>query len=338
MKRIFRFQILILLAFIICGIKFDTKAASAALFPTADLSPVYDHDYYINRYPDLYAVYSADPAGAYDHFLKCGMAEGRQASPSFNVYAYMNRYPDLREAFKDDLKAYYYHYVSFGISEGRSASGDEAAPSQTPSDEGADTPKGPLSGMTVILDAGHGGRDPGCIRNGVYEKNVNLSIVMKTGAMLESFGAEVLFTRPGDSFVSLEYRYAFENLHPNAVFVSIHCNALPGNASHSGMNAYCFAPGNEKSSLFAACVYSGALYTTGATAKGLKTDSDYKVVLYSTIPSVLLETGYMSSPKEFRLLTSSGYQDLIAAGITTGLINYRLCTSDSTVSAEESGR
>ena len=134
----------------------------------------------------------------------------------------------------------------------------------------------------------------------------------------------MLLTRPDDTFVSLEYRNCFENIHPEAVFVSIHCNAIGGNSSLSGMSAYCYTPGNEKSFDLAACVYSGALYATGAKDRGIKTLSDIKVVYYSTIPSVLIETGYLSSSAEFPLLTSPDYQDLIASGITNGILTYKL--------------
>ena len=242
---------------------------------------------------------------------------GIDYSSVYDFDYYVARYPDIAYYFADDPQGALAHFVTFGISEGRQ--GRENAAAQTPA-----AGQGPLSGFTVILDAGHGGRDPGCVRNGVYEKNVNLSIVMKTKAMLEAQGATVLLTRPDDSFVSLECRYCFENLHPEAVFVSIHCNALKNNGSISGMSAYCYTPGNEKSFDLAACVYSGALYATGAKDRGIKTLSDLKVVYYSTIPSVLIETGYLSSSAEFPLLTSPEYQDLIAAGITNGILTYKI--------------
>ena len=242
---------------------------------------------------------------------------GIDYSSVYDFDYYVARYPDIAYYFAGDPQGALAHFVTFGISEGRQ--GRENAAAQTPA-----AGQGPLSGFTVILDAGHGGRDPGCVRNSVYEKNVNLSIVMKTKAMLEAQGATVLLTRPDDSFVSLEYRYCFENLHPEAVFVSIHCNALKNNGSISGMSAYCYTPGNEKSFDLAACVYSGALYATGAKDRGIKTLSDLKVVYYSTIPSVLIETGYLSSSAEFPLLTSPEYQDLIAAGITNGILTYKI--------------
>lgn len=242
---------------------------------------------------------------------------GIDYSSVYDFDYYVSRYPDIAYYFGNDPQGALAHYVTFGISEGRQAR--ENIPAETPA-----AGQGPLSGFTIILDAGHGGRDPGCVRNGVYEKNVNLSIVLRTKAMLEAQGATVLLTRPDDTFVSLEYRYCFENIHPEAVFVSIHCNAIGGNSSLSGMSAYCYTPGNEKSFELAACVYSGALYATGAKDRGIKTLSDIKVVYYSTIPSVLIETGYLSSSAEFPLLTSPDYQDTIATGITNGILTYHL--------------
>ena len=245
---------------------------------------------------------------------------GIDYSSVYDFDYYVARYPDIAYYFGNDPQGALAHFVTFGIAEGRQ--GKDPALKTTPA-----AVQGPLTGFTVILDAGHGGRDPGAVRNGVYEKNVNLSIVMRTKAMLEAQGATVLLTRPDDTFVSLEYRYCFENIHPEAVFVSIHCNALRNNSSVSGMSAYCYVPGNEKSFDLAACVYSGAVCATGAPDRGIKTLSDLKVVYYSTIPSVLLETGYLSSTAEFPLLTSPEYQDLIAAGITNGILTYKAMNS-----------
>lgn len=229
----------------------------------------------------------------------------------FDPVYYLSHNPDVAAVYGWNAQGAYEHYITFGMAEGRrGCAGAE------------DVTDGILSGFTVILDAGHGGRDPGCVRNGVYEKNVNFSIIMKLKMILESYGATVLLTRSDDSFVSLEYRYTYENMNPEAVFVSVHCNALAGNTRVSGMSAYCHAPNNANSSLLASCVYNSALYATGATGRGINTMSDLKVVYYSYIPSVLIETGYLSSSYEFPLLTSSEYQDLIAMGIANGIVSY----------------
>lgn len=239
---------------------------------------------------------------------------GVDYSSVYDFDYYTSRYPDIAYYFGDDPAGALAHYVNFGIAEGRQGRDPESeVPAALPN---------PLSGFTVILDAGHGGRDPGAVRNGIYEKNLNLMIAMRIKLLLESYGVRVLMTRYDDSFVSLEERYGFENMHPEAVFVSIHCNTLSGTSSVRGMSAYCYAPGNENSSLLASCVYYCALFSTGAEGRGIKTDSDLKVVLYSTIPSTLVEVGYMSTPYEMSLLASPEYQESIAEGITAGLFTY----------------
>ena len=248
--------------------------------------------------------------------LLCPLNAKAAQIAGFDPVYYLIHNPDVAAVYGWDAQGALSHYLTYGMAEGRRGCAAE--------DEIKDDA---LSGFTVILDAGHGGRDPGCVRNGVYEKNVNLSIVLKLKTILESCGATVLLTRSDDSFVSLEYRYTFENLNPEAVFVSVHCNALSGNTNISGMSAYCHAVNNSDSALFASCVYENALYATGATGRGLKTMSDLKVVYYSYIPSVLIETGYLSSSEEFPLLTSPEYQDLIAAGIARGIINYQSISS-----------
>ena len=86
-----------------------------------DYSAVYNYDYYLNRYPDLKAVYSGDPKGLLKHFVLAGMSEGRQGSEEFDVTAYRNRYPDLRKAFGNNLLSYYLHYINNGKAEGRIA-------------------------------------------------------------------------------------------------------------------------------------------------------------------------------------------------------------------------
>lgn len=86
-----------------------------------DYSPVYDFNYYREKYSDIWETFGDDDEAALEHFVKWGMSEGRQGCESFNVYTYRNRYSDLREAFGDDLKAYYMHYLNSGETEGRDA-------------------------------------------------------------------------------------------------------------------------------------------------------------------------------------------------------------------------
>lgn len=93
--------------------------AKVTSYQGVDYSAVYDFDYYMKKYSDLEAAFGTNPAGAIEHFIKCGVNEGRQAKENFSVYAYKNNYADLRRAFGDNNLAYVRHYIEVGMSEGR---------------------------------------------------------------------------------------------------------------------------------------------------------------------------------------------------------------------------
>lgn len=87
----------------------------------ADFSPVFNPEYYADRYQDLKDAFGYDASALWVHFQTFGMYEARQASENFNVNIYRDRYEDLRKVFGDNLPLYYWHYCYFGINEGRSA-------------------------------------------------------------------------------------------------------------------------------------------------------------------------------------------------------------------------
>lgn len=84
-----------------------------------DYAPVFNFDYYYNKYPDLQKAFGKNTEQLFNHFVTYGMKEGRQASADFNVYNYKGRYEDLRKAFGDDLTSYYVHYIVHGVREKR---------------------------------------------------------------------------------------------------------------------------------------------------------------------------------------------------------------------------
>ena len=103
------------------GVAPSWTAKQAIVNKGVDYSKVYDFAYYINRYPDMRVLYGNNPAGALQHFVTNGMAEGRQGCENFNPIAYKNNYADLRNAFGNDWKQYYLHFINYGYSEGRDA-------------------------------------------------------------------------------------------------------------------------------------------------------------------------------------------------------------------------
>lgn len=107
-------------------VSLQTSAATPPVYNTTtavagntDYSVVFDYGYYISTYPDMRVIYGNNEAGALQHFLTFGMAEGRQGSANFNVNIYRENYPDLQAAFGNDLKSYYLHFVASGNAEGR---------------------------------------------------------------------------------------------------------------------------------------------------------------------------------------------------------------------------
>lgn len=99
------------------------KKTGKTIYQGVDYSSVYNFNYYVENHPDLYNVYRNNPDGAIEHFVICGMNEGRQANDSFDVKSYRNRYAGLRLTYGwDDLPKYYMHYIEYGKSEGRDAS------------------------------------------------------------------------------------------------------------------------------------------------------------------------------------------------------------------------
>lgn len=84
-----------------------------------DYSPVFNPEYYANKYPDLMAAFGLNKDALWLHFQQFGMNEFRQGSAEFDPVFYKNSNPDVEQAFKGDRPMYYFHYVAFGKEEGR---------------------------------------------------------------------------------------------------------------------------------------------------------------------------------------------------------------------------
>lgn len=93
----------------------------SAVYGGLNYAPVFDAEYYADRYGDLKAAYGYNRAALFTHFVVHGMREGRQAIDTFNVQAYKARYTDLQKTFGENLPLYYQHYIQFGRNERRNA-------------------------------------------------------------------------------------------------------------------------------------------------------------------------------------------------------------------------
>lgn len=186
---------------------------------------------------------------------------------------------------------------------------------------------GSLAGKVIVIDPGHGGYNPGAVANGVHEADVNLAISLKVRDKLAKSGAKVVMTRQSDVQVSAEgNRVLSEELaarvrmahNANAdIFVSIHANANEKSSAVGAMTFYY----SDKSTTLARKIQDGIIKATGAVDKGIATES-FHVIRNTNMPSVLVETGFITNPNEAALLSNNNYQNKVADGIYNGIVQY----------------
>jgi N-acetylmuramoyl-L-alanine amidase len=225
------------------------------------------------------------------------------------------------------------------------------APKRPPADPEAakPTPKRPARVYHVVIDPGHGGRDPGAIgRSGMFEKTVNLDVASKVTARLRAAGVAVTMTRSNDRFIGLNDRPAVGNHHHADLFVSIHAdwNADPGmrgftlfvchdkysDASRAALVARearataasvqkVLAVNRERSRQLAAALRARLKQATGAPDRGTRLGA-YRVLRRSICPAALIEMGFLSNAAEERRLGQADYRNTLAAAITNGILDY----------------
>jgi len=168
---------------------------------------------------------------------------------------------------------------------------------------------------TVVIDAGHGGLDRGGIPGQrVPEKVMTLDTAFRLEARLQAAGFHTVMTRRDDTFVSLPRRVAIANAQRNAIFISIHYNAAP-RAGAEGFETYYYS---ARSATLAAACYSRIIRAFPGTPRGIRTRGFY-VIRKTTIPSVLVEPGFLTNPTEAALVSRPEMRqriaDLLAAAI-----------------------
>jgi N-acetylmuramoyl-L-alanine amidase len=172
----------------------------------------------------------------------------------------------------------------------------------------------------VVIDAGHGGHDPGTIStSGIQEKNINLQVASKVADLLQQRGIGVLMTRQDDRFIELEERAEIANRRNADLFVSIHCDSNP-DRSRQGFTTY-VAKGASSESNHAAGEITQALAATSAESHGIH-DAVYKVLVNTSGPAVLVEIGYLSNVQDCARLRDGAYQNRLAQAIANGILSY----------------
>ncbi len=176
----------------------------------------------------------------------------------------------------------------------------------------------------VLLDPGHGGKDPGAIGvGGLREVDVILPIAKRVARILESQGIRTKLTRDSDYFVGLDERVVMANRINATVFVSIHANSIDGRPDVNGLETYFYGAAGGR---MAEVVHRNVLSTV--TQKGFymgnrgTRSARFLVLRKSQIPAILVETGYLTSAIEAARLRREDYQAAEAEGIAKGIIEY----------------
>ena len=196
----------------------------------------------------------------------------------------------------------------------------------------------PITNKTIIVDAGHGGIDPGSMTDdqSVKEKDVNLKITKKVKELLEASGAMVILTRNDDTSLyteqvgkTIRQKYT-ENLKNREritqessadMFISIHLNKFQESKYYGAQTFY---PAGKEDDKQLATYIQGELkrVVDKTNNRKIKSTNDIYLIKDNEIPSTLIECGFLSNDKEAKLLNDEEYQDQIAWAIYVGIQKY----------------
>lgn len=185
---------------------------------------------------------------------------------------------------------------------------------------------------TVVLDAGHGGSDPGKIGlNNVLEKDINLAITLKCKKILEKQNITVHLTRQDDNGLysstdsnkktaDLKKRREIIETTNADLAVSIHQNSYPSESIFGGQVFY--YSGSPEGELLAGYLQKAILTCNPANTRSIKSNDNYYILKSGTCPVVICECGFLSNPEECAKLNSDSYQEQMAKAIATGILSY----------------
>ncbi|TFV12516.1 N-acetylmuramoyl-L-alanine amidase [Bacillus stratosphericus] len=181
--------------------------------------------------------------------------------------------------------------------------------------------KNAVLGETIFIDPGHGAQDAGAIGNGLLEKNINLEVALKLQSRLNQAGALIVMSRTSDTFDSLQTRVNKGAQASADIFISIHANANDNSGANGTETYYDTTYAATNSIKLAQQVQPRMVSALGTKDREVKTAGFY-VIKYSRMPSILLETGFVTSPIDASILKSTTAKDRLASGIATGVSNY----------------
>ncbi len=191
-----------------------------------------------------------------------------------------------------------------------------------------------VAGRLIVIDPGHGGSDPGAVGpDGVLEKDIVLSIAKSLQTRLNQAAVYTILTRSEDGWVKpapggslfgskrqdLIERAEIANRSQADLFISIHCNSFP-QSIWSGAQTF-YYPGRDESRRLAVAIQTELVRRLGPNRRQANA-GDYRVLREAKMPAVVVEAGFLSNPREARLLADPSYQERVAEAIFWGIIRY----------------
>lgn len=182
-------------------------------------------------------------------------------------------------------------------------------------------PSGSLIGVTIIVDAGHGGKDPGAGKktySRIPEKTINLAISKELQSQLIAKGARVIMSRSDDRFIELDDRAAMAGRYNADLLVSVHADSCPDRYIR-GASVYVANNCSTKSLKTARNIQSSFV---NSSIKFRKIGNrDFRVLAKHSKPAVLVECGYMTNSYEANILNQNWYRRKVATAIANGIAN-----------------
>lgn len=181
------------------------------------------------------------------------------------------------------------------------------------------TPNAKKTGFLIVVDAGHGGKDPGTLgASGNHENDYNLAVANRVVELLKQYPEfQVVPTRTTDVFLELSERVAIANEQDADLFLSIHANAF-AKPTTGGTETFYY---NANSKTLAQVVHKHLQGATKFPDRGVKATGFY-VIKHTKMPAVLTETGFLSNPAENAQLTSPAFQEKIAKALVAAIREY----------------
>ncbi|SFL85123.1 N-acetylmuramoyl-L-alanine amidase [Salibacterium qingdaonense] len=177
-----------------------------------------------------------------------------------------------------------------------------------------------MAGKTIVIDAGHGDHDPGAQGNGLIEKNIVLDVALRVQSKLENEGVNVVMTRDDDTFVSLSGRVNIAERADADSFVSIHANAAT--ASANGAETFYDSSHRARESRELAQSIQDRLVRETDMGYRRVADTGFYVIRNTTMPSTLIELGFLTNTHDANRMKQSGYENKAAQAVVNGIDDY----------------